>query len=661
MVPKSLVALAATIAAVEAQYKGFNYGSTFTTGAAKQQSDFEAEFNKAKSLPGADCFSAARLYTNIQAGTANTPISAIPAAISTKTQLLLGLWASAGQDVFTNEVQSLLSAIEQYGSAFTDLLIGVSVGSEDLYRISPTGIENDSGLGAGPDVLSSYVGQLRSALQSTTASDVPIGHVDTWTAWVNGSNNALIEAVDWLGHDGYPYFETTTANSIENGNSSFFTAYEATVGAAQGKPVWVTETGWPVSGPQSGQASASIENAKTYWDDVACTLLGNVNTFWYTLQDAAPGTPSPSFGIIPSDLSADPLFDLTCPAGTNGRRACGAGGSSSSSSSSSASSASSSVESASAPSSTAAATTASIQTGPASESLAPSTTGGEDSSASASSAVSSVVSSSASSVASESAPAPTTGADGRPTYTTIVTSWETVTSCPGGCSTSVLTLKSGDTYVVPESCPGSTPASSAASSASSVVSSAVTTVVTSASSAASTPGSSATTPAQPSGSACPTNLSGEYQYPHLIIPVSKSNPEKAYGTQYNATISPDVSTIFNFDIPASYAGQTCSLVFLFPEQKDLETTAFDFNGQGGISVSQLSSPATEQTTYSSLPSGSEVGSVSSATPGNGYVVTSGSCAAGSRVGYEFSSTGGLDLTFFNDWNPSPLGAFITVC
>jgi hypothetical protein len=46
-------------------YKGFNYGSTFTDGTAKAQSDFEKEFNVAKNLVGASGFTSARLYTMI--------------------------------------------------------------------------------------------------------------------------------------------------------------------------------------------------------------------------------------------------------------------------------------------------------------------------------------------------------------------------------------------------------------------------------------------------------------------------------------------------------------------------------------------------------------------------------------------------------------------
>lgn len=61
----SLVALAAASPAL-ASYMGFNYGSTFTTGAAKVQSDFESEFTIAQGLISAPgIFNSARLYTMI--------------------------------------------------------------------------------------------------------------------------------------------------------------------------------------------------------------------------------------------------------------------------------------------------------------------------------------------------------------------------------------------------------------------------------------------------------------------------------------------------------------------------------------------------------------------------------------------------------------------
>src|SRR5689334_3543817 len=122
-----LLALASSLA-VQAAYKGFNYGATFSDGTIKSQANFEAEFNSAKNLVGTSGFTSARLYTMIQSGTANTPISAIPAAINTGTTLLLGLWASAGDAVFANELVALQTAVDQYGTAFTSLIAGISVG-----------------------------------------------------------------------------------------------------------------------------------------------------------------------------------------------------------------------------------------------------------------------------------------------------------------------------------------------------------------------------------------------------------------------------------------------------------------------------------------------------------------------------------------------------
>lgn len=59
----------------------------------------------------------------------------------------------------------------------------------------------------GPDVLVGYIKQVRDAIAGTPLSGVPVGHVDTWTAWVNASNDAVISAADWLGVDAYPYFQ----------------------------------------------------------------------------------------------------------------------------------------------------------------------------------------------------------------------------------------------------------------------------------------------------------------------------------------------------------------------------------------------------------------------------------------------------------------------
>ncbi|KXT06441.1 hypothetical protein AC578_6082 [Pseudocercospora eumusae] len=169
----------------------------------------------------------------------------------------------------------------------------------------------------------------------------------------------------------------------------------------------------------------------------------------------------------------------------------------------------------------------------------------------------------------------------------------------------------------------------------------------------------------PSGStsatACQTSLSGAYQTPHLITWIAKDYPDTAYGSKYNASINEDCSSIMNFDIPREYEGKTCSIVFLFPKQEDLETSAWSWNNEGGIQFDSLSGVAIESTTYNTCPAKKETLNTIDIQAGNSYVVKTGACAAGSTESIELSSSNGLQLEFFEDWNPSSLGLYITAC
>ncbi|KAI1410478.1 glycoside hydrolase family 17 protein [Hypoxylon sp. FL1857] len=307
-----LAATASTAAAVTAAnsgIKGFNYGAFFLNQAAKQQADFEYEFNRAKNLPGTSGWTSARLYSMIQWGTASDVISAIPAAIQTKTTLLLGLWVSGSDQAITNEIAALKAAISQYGSAFTDLVVGISVGSEDLYR------DASGEVGVGPQKLIDCISQVRSAIAGTPLAGVPVGHVDTYDSFLNGTNRAVIDNIDWLGFDGYPYWEETKPNSIGDAHERFYDGFNKTIALAGNKPVYVTETGWPVSGKTVNQAVASAENARIYWQDIACSLISRgVNLWWYDLQESQWGQADPDFGIFPAgDLnSVKPSYELSC-------------------------------------------------------------------------------------------------------------------------------------------------------------------------------------------------------------------------------------------------------------------------------------------------------------------------------------------------------------
>lgn len=302
----------ASSASAAGNYLGFNSGAQKTDNSAKFKADWLAEFQTAQNLSGAPgTFNAVRLYTNIQAYSTSDPIEAFEAAIETKTLILLGIWTS-GTDSIQNELTALQSAVTKYGKEFTDLVIGISIGSEDLYRDSATGRANKGGVGNGPDQIVKFIGDYRKAFATGAMASVPVGHVDTWDVWPNSTNKAVIDAVDWVGLDEYPYYENGKGNSIENAGQLFDTAYNAAKAAVGSKPLWVTETGWPTAGPDWDLAVPSVDNAKTYWDEIGCRMLFNkVPTFWYNLRDSN-GDNKQTFAIT-NNLSTTPKFNLTCP------------------------------------------------------------------------------------------------------------------------------------------------------------------------------------------------------------------------------------------------------------------------------------------------------------------------------------------------------------
>ncbi|RDA84169.1 hypothetical protein CP532_3918, partial [Ophiocordyceps camponoti-leonardi (nom. inval.)] len=294
-------------------YLGFNSGATKADYSAKFKADYEAEFRTAQNLMGAPGkFNAVRLYTNIQAYSQNEPIQAFDAAVSTQTRVLLGIWAS-GTTSIDKELAALHAAVKKLGKSFTDLVIGISIGSEDLYRNSQTGDKNKAGIGSSVETIVGFIKQFRREFANGPLAKVPVGHVDTWDAWTNATNRPVIDNIDWLGVDEYPSYQSGEGNSIENAARLFEEAYQKTLGVSGGKPVWVTETGWPLSGPDWDQAKASVDNSQRYWREIGCRKLFNkVPTFWYNLRDSNPANKL-KFAIT-KDLSTKPLFDLSCPA-----------------------------------------------------------------------------------------------------------------------------------------------------------------------------------------------------------------------------------------------------------------------------------------------------------------------------------------------------------
>ncbi|KAI4959959.1 hypothetical protein J4E86_001577 [Alternaria arbusti] len=194
------------------------------------------------------------------------------------------------------------------------------------------------------------------------------------------------------------------------------------------------------------------------------------------------------------------------------------------------------------------------------------------------------------------------------------------------------------------------------------------------------PAASATMPAPPAGSkpaetpenpdddvnnggegSCPQDLNGNYEYPHLIVPVDSEQPDKAYDTSYNGMVDSHTCTIFNFDIPASMAGKKCSAMFMLPKKEDLETSDYTMSGHGECTVSKLKGPADAMTTYKNMPAKEKDVAHMEMTPGNTYPVETGDCEAGKTVTYMICGSGDFSMDYFQDYNPSPLGMYVREC
>jgi hypothetical protein len=159
---------------------------------------------------------------------------------------------------------------------------------------------------------------------------------------------------------------------------------------------------------------------------------------------------------------------------------------------------------------------------------------------------------------------------------------------------------------------------------------------------------------------CPKDLPAlpGFEFPHLIVPISKAHPDAANPNTYFPVISPDdLATVFNFDI--LNGDQTCELGFYFPYQDQLETSSFTFNGPYAgpatfvVQINQLGIGATDGfTTWNNQPGPAfyeGFPKTLTMAPGNYYSLWTGACPAG--LWSITISSPDSNFCWFQDYNP----------
>jgi GPH family glycoside/pentoside/hexuronide:cation symporter len=183
------------------------------------------------------------------------PLSARSKGVKT----MVGAWISSNKDQNELEIQNLL---KQAKKGMVDIAV---IGNEVLLR-------KELSL----DELLEYVNRVKQEIP-----DVQVGYVDAYYQFVE--NPELIEVCDVILANCYPFWEGC---HIDNATAYLNEMYNMVVKVANGKPVIVTETGWPNEGEVNQNAVPSKSNAMKYFINVINWAKDKgVETFYFSSFD----------------------------------------------------------------------------------------------------------------------------------------------------------------------------------------------------------------------------------------------------------------------------------------------------------------------------------------------------------------------------------------
>jgi exo-beta-1,3-glucanase (GH17 family) len=232
-------------------------------------------------------------------------------------QVYLGLWVGpdhATANKFQEEIDELQRVVEKFlvDGNNGNRVLGVTVGSEAIYREDATEEE-----------LIDYMNQVKDLLASYNLN-LPVSIVDIAPEY--SERATLREAVDVIYTNTFPFWEATPIDDamqeLENDLGWLIDLPES-----QGKPFILGETGWPAGGFLEGVGEASPENQAQYFADSYCFL--NIDkgwdTFWFTGIDNAwrqeqdpNNTVEGTFGFLTANLTLKDHFqnlEFTCSDG----------------------------------------------------------------------------------------------------------------------------------------------------------------------------------------------------------------------------------------------------------------------------------------------------------------------------------------------------------
>ena len=174
---------------------------------------------------------------------------------------LVGAWLGDDKEENEKEIEGLIALAK---AGHVDV---AAVGNEVLYRDDLT--------------LEELVGYMKRVKEALAGLNIPIGYVDAYYEF--SRHPIIVEHSDVILANLYPYWEGCP---IDYSLGHMQAMYGQVVDAAQGKPIIITETGWPSEGGGLRGAIASEKAAMKYFiDTMRWTKENNIPNFYFSSFD----------------------------------------------------------------------------------------------------------------------------------------------------------------------------------------------------------------------------------------------------------------------------------------------------------------------------------------------------------------------------------------
>ncbi|KAJ7223382.1 glycoside hydrolase, partial [Mycena pura] len=168
-------------------------------------------------------------------------------------------------------------------------VLAVAVGDEPLF-------DDDAG---SPDALAYYINNMRSNF-TAAGLDIPISISELAFGWQSSGNiTAISDSVDFFMINEFPYFaQNAQAGGSDSSWQNLLTDIEYFETLANGRPLLITQTGWPSNedefAPNSPAVVASVASEEAYWNllDGHCEdyfKAKNIGWMWRAYSDVIEG------------------------------------------------------------------------------------------------------------------------------------------------------------------------------------------------------------------------------------------------------------------------------------------------------------------------------------------------------------------------------------